>query len=290
MIFFAHVYFTVVQGTNDMSILQKLCMAAIVIFTVSACSDDNVATIIDDTPDAQSDEFILIGEITLHDQRVELYTDKAFSVGYNRVYVKVYWSEPEVQMFDGHVTITPMMSMPEMQHSAPVENPGTTTPEQGLYTGAVIFMMPGSSTQQWTLNINVHNHESDSSYVDYVFPVDVAASQRTRVFTADDNQTYVVTLIEPDTWQVGFNDIEFTVHKRLSMTAFPPTDRVILLMEPTMPSMGHGSPNNIHPEHHGSGHYHGTVNFTMTGDWLITLQVVQNEILLQELEFDVAVQ
>jgi hypothetical protein len=38
-----------------------------------------------------------------------------------------------------------------------------------------------------------------------------------------------------------------------------------------MPSMGHGSPNNINPLHIKNGHYKGKVNFTMTGDWRINL-------------------
>jgi hypothetical protein len=34
-----------------------------------------------------------------------------------------------------------------------------------------------------------------------------------------------------------------------------------------MPTMNHGSPNNVNPVHKGNGHYKGKVNFTMTGLW-----------------------
>ncbi|MNR44863.1 hypothetical protein D3C85_1636520 [compost metagenome] len=40
-------------------------------------------------------------------------------------------------------------------------------------------------------------------------------------------------------------------------------------MTPEMPSMGHGSPNNVEPVITKNGIYKGKVNFTMTGDWKI---------------------
>jgi len=40
-----------------------------------------------------------------------------------------------------------------------------------------------------------------------------------------------------------------------------------------MPSMGHGSPNNVNPVLTKNGHYKGKVNFTMTGDWRINLEL-----------------
>jgi hypothetical protein len=42
-------------------------------------------------------------------------------------------------------------------------------------------------------------------------------------------------------------------------------------VEPWMVSMDHGSPNNVAPVHMQNGHYKGTVNFTMTGDWRVRL-------------------
>jgi hypothetical protein len=51
---------------------------------------------------------------------------------------------------------------------------------------------------------------------------------------------------------------------------------------PEMPSMGHGSPNNVNPVHTGNGHYKGTVNFTMTGDWRIHLKLTRNGRLISD--------
>lgn len=49
-----------------------------------------------------------------------------------------------------------------------------------------------------------------------------------------------------------------------------------------MPSMGHGSPNNVNPVHIEKGHYRGKVNFTMTGEWQIKLKVFKNGVLLRD--------
>ena len=38
-----------------------------------------------------------------------------------------------------------------------------------------------------------------------------------------------------------------------------------------MPSMNHGSPNNVDPASTGAGIYKGEVNFTMTGYWQVKL-------------------
>ncbi len=55
-----------------------------------------------------------------------------------------------------------------------------------------------------------------------------------------------------------------------------------------MPSMGHGSPNNVNPVHRELGHYHGSVNFTMTGDWLVELDFVKGDSLFH-VEYEIYV-
>jgi hypothetical protein len=47
-----------------------------------------------------------------------------------------------------------------------------------------------------------------------------------------------------------------------------------------MPSMGHGSPNNVNPVHTSNGHYLGKVNFTMSGFWRVHLTIKKNGVLL----------
>ena len=48
-------------------------------------------------------------------------------------------------------------------------------------------------------------------------------------------------------------------------------------IDPQMPSMNHGSPNNVNPTHIGDGHYKGVTNFTMTGWWRINMVIKDGE-------------
>ena len=44
-------------------------------------------------------------------------------------------------------------------------------------------------------------------------------------------------------------------------------------IDPQMPTMGHGSPNNVNPVHMEMGHYVGKVNFSMGGYWEINVKI-----------------
>jgi hypothetical protein len=69
------------------------------------------------------------------------------------------------------------------------------------------------------------------------------------------------------------NEIEFTLHRKASMMSWPADSTYTIEITPEMPSMGHGSPNNVNPTHVGNGHYKGKVNFTMTGEWKVNVVV-----------------
>jgi len=56
-------------------------------------------------------------------------------------------------------------------------------------------------------------------------------------------------------------------------------------MEPEMPAMGHGSPNNVNPVAIGNGHYKGKVNFTMTGLWQVNLDFMMGADLADDTQF-----
>jgi hypothetical protein len=89
-----------------------------------------------------------------------------------------------------------------------------------------------------------------------------------------------MSLVEPAAWKVGNNPFEITAHTMASMMSFPCCTDLTIEITPEMPSMGHGSPNNINPVHTGNGHYLGNVNFTMTGAWRIHLVVKKGDRLI----------
>jgi hypothetical protein len=122
------------------------------------------------------------------------------------------------------------------------------------------------------------------------FDVNVAtpAVSRIKSFTQD-GKSYFVSYMFPQTPKVGVNDIAIMVNKRETMMAFPGATGFTIAMEPEMPSMDHGSPYNVDPTHKGSGQYMGKVNFTMTGEWRINLDLDEGT-MSKELYFDIEIE
>jgi hypothetical protein len=226
---------------------------------------------------------------------VKIYADEALFVGYNNIYVAVYDSaNSSTQITDAHVTFIPMMDMGMMQHSSPFEDPSTVV-ESGTNTfkGAVVFIMP-STAGAWTLGVHIHNHANGQEGMASL-PVTVTEPAEPKLisFVSDyDNAMLFVTRITPLSPEVGINDIQFGIYKRESMMSFPGVEGYTLTMTPEMPSMGHGSPNNVNPISSGMGMYDGKVNFTMTGYWKLNLDfyTASNDTIKTGQYFDVTFQ
>jgi len=228
-------------------------------------------------------DLLKIGEGNFSSTTVEIFSDGEIEVGYQRLFVRLKQGGEKV-VTRARVEIFPLMDMETMKHSAPYENPEAIVSENGLFEGAVVFIMSG----KWMVTFTLQNLENgDSGKV--TLTLDVAASQRVKKVTGSDSATYFVTLVEPRAPRVGMNDFEITVHKKESMMAYPAVTDVETTITPTMPSMGHGSPNNEHPVHQGRGHYRGKVNFTMSGAWRVDLQIQRGGQPLCEVAFDIQV-
>ena len=205
--------------------------------------------------------------------KVVVYTKTAtIYTGYNKFYIALYDSVSGARIEDAHIQLTPMMTMGMMQHSAPFENPESEKPVNHMYPCSVVFIM-SSIGGSWTVKINVHNHLANKEgFVTVPFTVAEPSRSRQNTFTAAHNgANYFVSLIEPSSPKVGINDMEIAIYKRVSMMSFPADSSLSVVLTPEMPSMGHGSPNNVNPTHIGNGHYKGKVNFTMTGLWKLNL-------------------
>jgi hypothetical protein len=68
----------------------------------------------------------------------------------------------------------------------------------------------------------------------------------------------------------------------MDMMNFPADDSYTMEITPEMPSMGHGSPNNVNPTNTGNGHYKGKVNFTMTGEWKVNVLVKKDGVTISK--------
>jgi len=204
---------------------------------------------------------------------VKLWATDSLYAGYNHLYVQVLDSVTDDEITDAHVQLSPMMDMGSMIHAAPFENPADEIAVNGLFPCAVVFQMPGD--MGWTLDIHIHNHATDKEG-DVTLPLMVKSPAQTRVhvFTAaNDSAKLIVSYVGPNKPVVGINDYEIAIHKVVSMMSFPAADDYTVEIEPEMPSMGHGSPNNENPMLTENGHYKGKVNFTMTGDWRINMMI-----------------
>ncbi len=191
--------------------------------------------------------------------------------GYTPLIINLIDSVSGKRIEDAHIHLTPMMDMGMMQHSAPFENP-EEEPVNHVFPCSATFIMP-STAGNWTLNVAVHNHLVDKEG-DVTFPLTVTETAKPTIksFTsAADGSKIFVALVNPMHPKVGVNELELVVYTKASMMSFPADSSLTIKCTPEMPSMGHGSPNNVDPVHVTNGHYTGKVNFTMTGAWRLNL-------------------
>lgn len=209
--------------------------------------------------------------------KVELWSKTELSTGYQRLFIALSDSASGKTLSRSSVQILPMMDMDmngmKMSHSAPLENPESLDADNTLFPCAAVFTMPSTGESgKWKMIVMVKK-EGQAKYGKAEMAVQVKQSQpeRVKTITADDGSKITIAYISPSSPKVGVNDFEIAIFKRQDMMTFPAEDNYSITMTPEMPSMGHGSPNNVNPVLIKNGHYKGKVNFTMTGDWRINL-------------------
>lgn len=227
--------------------------------------------------------------------KVEIWGKKNYFSGYNNLTVVVYDSlNPSEKISDAHIYFAPLMTMKmgmmSHTHACPVENPESSKTD-GVFKGAIAFIMPTSESGDWELELIIHNHKNEKQgYAMFDITVDAPKEAMIKSFISESTvvDTFFVALVEPEMPKVGINDFELAVFSRNGAMDFPAVENLTISIEPEMPSMGHGSPNNENPVHVANGHYKGSVNFTMTGWWLVNLTIKDgDEILNDKLSFDI---
>lgn len=254
-----------------MKLLFAGAMLASASFSGCKEGDDNP----DNFPDTDNLVLIASGHTDAGSMLVKVWAEGELEAQYTAFFIEVRDSATLELVDDAHIELHPMMDMGSMVHSAPFENPESAQAVNGLFPCAVVFQMPGE--MGWELTVHVHNHHNGGEG-EVTFPIAVAATAvaRTHVVTAQDgtDDKYIISYVQPRDPKVGVNDFELAIHTRVSMMSFPAATGLTVTMEPSMPSMGHGSPNNVDPVHSANGHYKGSVNFTMTGTWVIDLTLL----------------
>lgn len=256
--------------------MKKIHLISFILLTAlmfQSCSDDSVNNSTVTPPVA--DNLTLLSSLYSTGMKISLYSDTILFVGYNNLYIEVKDSASESIVNDAHVEIMPMMDMTTMMHSCPYDNPSGTIAVNGKFPCDAVFIMP-STAGTWTLETNVHNHATNAEG-SVVFPLSVTEpvfpTLKSKIVNGS---TYFISMIEPSNPIVGINDFMIKVNKRVTMMDFPNDSAYTFSMYPWMPSMGHSSPNNVNPSYVSDGIYDGDVNFTMTGDWRITLKFIES--------------
>ncbi len=265
-------------------ILLSIAVLCVVAF-LSACSKDDVQ---------EPDPVVGLTKITEGyaagaAAKVEVYTkETSITAGYTNFYFALYDSVTGERIEDAHIQLTPMMDMGTMMHSSPYENPASEKAVNHLFPCSVTFIM-SSMGGTWTLKIQVHNNLNDKEGT-ITIPITVNEPTRSRQksFTAAHNGAkYFISLIEPSaaSSKVGINDMEIAIYKKASMMSWPADSSLSVILTPEMPTMGHGSPNNVNPTHIGNGHYKGKVNFTMTGLWRLNLDFMSGAAVADTIQY-----
>ncbi|GAA0892788.1 hypothetical protein GCM10009122_24670 [Fulvivirga kasyanovii] len=274
-------------------LFKQLYLIAFTIALFSACSEDDDPKI---TADTSGLELLHEQVVADADLVIEVYSPEAPFSGYNELYFLLKKASDDALIESASLTMTPMMAMTEHSHSAPTIQPAESDQREGFRKGAVIFTMPSGDMGKWTLSVKVSGLDSGN---EVAFDFEVPVISKEASYQAQDTKykTVVRKVINDEKYffayhlpegkpAIGANDFEVYAYKQLDMMTYEAVDGLTMGIEPEMPSMGHGSPNNVDPVSKGNGRYAGSVNFSMSGDWAIWLTVEQeSEVVLTDVAF-----
>jgi len=258
------------------AIIIFFCIILLSTLFMSCQKDDNINT--DTTNYLKVSEVVSSGSSF----NVGFYATDSLFVGYNKVYIKITDKTSGQAINQATLVLHPLMDMVTMKHACPAENPGSVPNADGYYEGVIIFSMPG--TNSWSVSADV-TANGKTETVNFAIPKVIATDPVQKIVVMDTVITggvlkvtkYPISIVKPKAWKVGMNTFEITINCMQSMMAFPSCSDFTVEITPEMPSMGHGSPNNVNPVHVSNGHYVGSVNFTMTGAWRINMLLKKSD-------------
>lgn len=257
------------------TIFALLAMAFLVI-SCRTSDDDPIAAV---NPNTEIEGLLKIKEVTNDTHVIELYSKSgATTLGYNDIKLRI--KNKSTNQYEKNATITwkPMMHMTSMMHSCPNSTVQKVTSDSSLYSGYIVFQMPGNATEYWDLKID-YTIGTTTYTATTVINVPVETKKTVNSFMGSDGVKYVMAYIDPKSPKVATNDMTLGVWKMQDMNNFPVVDGYTVKVDPRMPGMGnHSSPNNVHATQSAAGKlYNGKLSLTMTGYWKINLQLVKGD-------------
>jgi hypothetical protein len=247
--------------------MSRSVLSLVLVTLVSACGSGASQT---PTPSKTS-----LGQTTVGGLSVELFTDNQLRTGLAPLYLKLTDSGRHT-ITDATLTVTPQMTMSGgMQHGAPVLG-DPALDSNGLYHVDVVFQMASSTTDIWAVTVGIARAGTAAAQAQFN-ALTVVESGRAAVFsytpTGGAEADYVASFNLADPAKVGLNPVVVTLHQTQDMMLFAPVDDATLVLDPEMPSMGHGAPGSVNPTLASSGRYSGQVAFSMAGTWTTTVTI-----------------
>lgn len=257
------------------TIFALLAMA----FLVISCrtSDDDPINAVN--PNTEIEGLLKIKEVTNDTHVIELYSKSgATTLGYNDIKLRIKNKSTNQYEKNAAITWKPMMHMTSMMHSCPNSTVQKVTSDSSLYSGYIVFQMPGNATEYWDLKID-YTIGNTTYTATTIINVPVETKKTVNSFMGSDGVKYVMAYIDPKSPKVATNDMTLGVWKMQDMNNFPVVDGYTVKVDPRMPGMGnHSSPNNVHATQTAAGKlYNGKLSLTMTGYWKINLQLVKGD-------------
>ncbi|MEX6686924.1 FixH family protein [Danxiaibacter flavus] len=243
---------------------------------MSSCSKTSDAVVVN-----PEDKLLKVGESYAEGAatKVVLYADRTLTAGYNKMYVALYDSVNSTQKTtNADLVLSPEMTMNmngmTMKHGCPVEDPSYDATNK-LFAGAIAFSMASTTADSWSLAVKINNKENHKTGVaSFSLNVAVTTNSSIKSVTLTDGTKLTIAVVAPGKPVVGVNDLELAIYQKKDAYQYLPATGYAIKQDVEMPSMEHGSPNNIDPVETSAGHYKGKVNYTMTGDWRINLSIL----------------
>ncbi len=267
---------------------MKYTISLLAIFALliqSGCETSNPTTPDDQNNQGQSFSLVVArqqtawGEVTIyaHDTLRAGYAELLITVKHNGQYVQIsnLQFEPEMAMQGG------------MTHSTPIDTLFWDAQLRGYQVHLVWVMATyspvGDKMGDWTVHLSGIVGQGT---LDLTLPIEVYYAERVKAFISALDSAKIIAALHIPNPEVGLNDFDLFVYQKV-MHHFEPMMDLSIEIEPEMPSMGHGSPNNQNPVHIRKGRYQGKVNFTMTGDWVIHTTFYRDSIRIGKVDFPV---
>lgn len=227
----------------------------------------------DDTDDSEPpiDDYEVLATATDGVVAVRLLAKSTLIVGYNEIWFEIVGDEG-APITDATVTQMPVMDMGDHSHACPYTQP--VLQEDGLFRAEIVPIMGSEMMGTWSMEVMVHDNGAGTDHAVTLDDLEVVEMGWKKDLEVGEDR-WIITLTPLADLEVGEIPVAVTAHRMADMMSFPPVEDLTLTIEPTMPSMGHGSEGNVDPTYRENGRYEGVMGFSMGGEWEVEIGVSQ---------------